>query len=116
MPNTLPRVVTDEYRPGQPIVRSVIFPEFVQATTTTPSGQPCYVPFVSRPDKDHTCIFVMNTPDVPTGPFVSKPQVLAACRAALLLSLLGVNRLNDNMFAAIFASYIHHCQAGLDGS
>lgn len=79
-----------------------MFPEFVNATTSTAKDQPCFVPFVARPRADEDCIFTINTPDVPTGPMISNTHVFNACEAASLEPPFRVNRLNDNIYSVTF--------------
>ena len=84
---------------------SVFFPQMTQATSTTPKGQPCYVPFIPRPGMDRNCVFVVNTPDTNTGKLTTSNDLQTACRKQAVSGLLNVYRCNENVFTAYFKGY-----------
>lgn len=80
---------------------SDIFPRMQPATSDTLKTQACYVPFAGRLGSDPAVIFVLDTPDTPTGPMTE------ACVRARLnhRDVIDVKRRNDNIFAATFADW-----------
>ena len=88
------------------------FPKLVQATSTLPSSQPCFVPTSTREYDSTGCLFVLNTPDVITGRIITAPDVRLACQQACFEGFRDVIRHNYNMFVAYFDTRRKARQAG----
>lgn len=84
---------------------SKIFPAMTHATSSTPSSQPCFVPFSGRSGRALTCIYVVNTPDTNPGSLLSEIEIRAACKREKLPGFVDVVRHNYNVFEAIFATF-----------
>lgn len=84
---------------------SILFPHLVPASSTTPSQQPCFVPFAARSkgtkaQRGKHGLFVINTPDTPT---ISTIGVTDLNARAQHLRLGDLACRNHNVFAAIFS-------------
>lgn len=83
-----------------------LFPYLTQATSLTPSDQPCFVPFVSRGiDKNRACLFVINTPDTNTGTLTTDVDVRTACERLNISGFVEAAGCNNNIVSATFTSY-----------
>lgn len=89
-----------------------LFPRLVQATSTLPSTQPCFVPASTREHDSNGCLFIMNTPESIAGRVITAPDVRIACTQALFEGFKDVIRHNYNMFVAYFDTRRKARQAG----
>ena len=79
-----------------------LFPRLMQATSTMPSTQPCFVPASTREHDSNGCLFILNTPDTIAGRIINNPDVRVACTQASFEGFKDVIRHNYNMFVAYF--------------
>lgn len=83
------------------------FPRLVQATSSTPTTQPCLVPASTRWHSGRSCLFVLNTPDAHGGSDLKEVDVSGAWDRETFPGLRHVTRHNSNIFVAEFEGANH---------
>lgn len=81
---------------------SQYFPRLVQATSSTPVTQACYVPSSTRGYDPNGCLFVLNVPDVVAGRIITEQDVRLACTKSRFAGFRDVTRHTNNIFVASF--------------